>query len=65
MDEFGFKIELVLADSLYGESSSFLSNLGKPKLSYVVSIRSNHRVWMPSGQTVRANNQWNLATHNI
>jgi SRSO17 transposase len=53
--DFGFKMELVLADSLYGESSSFLSNLGKHKLSYVVAIRCNHGVWMPSGQTVRAN----------
>jgi SRSO17 transposase len=53
--EFGFTIELVLADSLYGESSSFLSKVAEHKLTYVVAIRSNHGVWMPSGQTVRAN----------
>jgi SRSO17 transposase len=53
--DFGFNIELVLADSLDGESSSFIRKLGEHKLAYVVAIRSNHGVWMPSGQTVRAN----------
>jgi SRSO17 transposase len=53
--DFGFNIELVLADSLYGESSLFVSKLREHKLTYVVAIRSNHGVWMPSGQTVRAN----------
>jgi len=51
----GWKIELVLADSLYGESSNFISTLEQNKLSYVVAIRSNHGVWMPSHQKVRAN----------
>ncbi len=53
--EFGFNIELVLADSLYGESNSFIRKLDKYKLSWIVSIRSNHGVWMPSDQRVRAN----------
>jgi SRSO17 transposase len=53
--KFGFNIELVLADSLYGEASNFLSTLNKYKLSWIVSIRSNHGVWMPSNQRVRAN----------
>jgi SRSO17 transposase len=53
--DFGLKIELVLNDSLYGESSQFIRTLDKYKLPYVVAIRSNHAVWMPSEQTVRAN----------
>ena len=35
---FGFKIELVLADSLYGESSQFIRTLDKFELHYVVAI---------------------------
>ena len=53
--ELGFKIKLVLADSLYGESSSFLRTLDKFKLPWIVAIRSNHGVWMPAEQRVRAN----------
>ncbi|AOW98801.1 IS701 family transposase [Moorena producens PAL-8-15-08-1] len=53
--EEGLNIERVLADSLYGESSQFIRTLEKTKLSYVVAIRSNHGVWMPSEQRVRAN----------
>ena len=53
--ESGFKIELVLADSLYGESSQFIRKLAEYKLDYVVAIRSNHGVWLPAGQSVRAN----------
>lgn len=53
--EFGFKIELVLADSLYGESSSFIETLDKYQLPWILAIRNNHGVWMPSHQTVRAN----------
>ncbi|MFN6456059.1 MAG: IS701 family transposase [Nostoc sp. EfeVER01] len=53
--ESGFTIELVLADSLYGESSQFIRKLAECKLDYVVAIRSNHGVWLPVGQRVRAN----------
>ncbi|KJD17852.1 transposase, partial [Vreelandella aquamarina] len=53
--ESGFKIELVLADSLYGESSQFIKTLEKHNLPWVVAIRSNHGVWMPSHQQVRSN----------
>jgi SRSO17 transposase len=53
--DYGFQIELVLADSLYGESSQFLKILDKYNLPYIVSIRSNHGVWLPSSQKVRAN----------
>ena len=52
---FGFKINLVLADSLYGESSDFINGLIRNKLDYIVAIRSDHGVWMPSSQKVRAN----------
>ena len=53
--EFGFEIELVLADSLYGESSTFIATLDKYQLPYILAIRSDHGVWMPSNQRVRAN----------
>jgi SRSO17 transposase len=53
--ESGFTIKLVLAESLSGESSQFISKLAEDKLNYVVSIRSNHGVWMPEEQKVRAN----------
>lgn len=53
--DFGFKIELVLADSLYGEASSFIRTLEQHRLSWVLAIRSNHGVLMPSAQRVRAN----------
>jgi SRSO17 transposase len=53
--DYGFQIELVLADSLYGESSQFLKILDKYKQLYIVSIKSNHGVWLPSAQRVRAN----------
>jgi SRSO17 transposase len=53
--EFGFNIDLVLADSLYGEASSFIRTLDELKLPWLVAIRSNHGVWMPSTESVRAN----------
>ncbi len=53
--ESGFNIKLVLADSLYGESSQFIRKLAEYKLDYVVAIRSNHGVWLPAEQSVRAN----------
>lgn len=52
--DFGWKLKLVLSDSLYGESSQFIRTLEKHQLPYVVAIRSNHAVWMPSNQRVRA-----------
>lgn len=53
--DFGFNIELVLADSLYGEASSFIATLNKYKLPWLLSIRNNHGVWMLCNQKVRAN----------
>ncbi|WP_088889803.1 IS701 family transposase [Leptolyngbya ohadii] len=51
----GFTIERVLADSLYGESSEFISFLQQLQLPYIVAIRSNHGVLMPKAQRVRYN----------
>jgi Transposase DDE domain len=48
----GFNIAQVVADSLYGESSTFLGALATLKLPFIVAIRSNHGVWMPSEQEV-------------
>ncbi len=52
----GFKIERVLADSLYGESGvPFVDVLYELKLPFVLAIRSNHGVLLPKGQRVRMN----------
>lgn len=48
----GFKIAQVLADSLYGESSTFLRALATLNLPFIVAIRSNHGVWLPPEQHV-------------
>jgi SRSO17 transposase len=51
--QMGFEIELVLADSLYGESErTFLGCLEELKLSFIVAIIRNHGVWLPQGQRV-------------
>src|SRR5258708_37465319 len=49
----GFQFDLVLADSLYGESTEFLEALEELQLKYVLAIRSNHGMWLPPGQRVR------------
>jgi hypothetical protein len=52
----GFKFELVLADSLYGESkTNFISVLKEFSVNFAVAIRSNHGVLLPQGQRVRYN----------
>jgi SRSO17 transposase len=51
--DMGFQFDIVLADSLYGESGDFIEALNKHQLKFVVAIRSNHGVWMPQGQRVR------------
>jgi SRSO17 transposase len=53
--DFGFNIDLVLADSLYGESSDFINTLTRHQLSYVVAIRTNHSLLLPPGERVRGN----------
>ncbi len=62
--QIGFEIELVLADSLDGESESkFLACLESLKLNLVVAIRRNHGVWLAKGQTVRCN-RWHASRLN-
>lgn len=51
----GFKFKIVLADSLYGESGDFIEVINENQLNFVVAIRSNHSVLMPSGWRVRYN----------
>jgi len=49
----GFRFELVLADSLYGESKvNFVNVLDELKLPYILAIRSNHALWLPQEQQV-------------
>ena len=47
-----FKIELVLADSIYGESPTFVEALNQLKLSYILSVKSNHVDWLKSNEGV-------------
>lgn len=50
----GLNIRCVLADSLYGESpTNLLRVLEKLKLQFLVAIRNNHGVWMPTTEKVR------------
>ncbi len=51
----GFNIKLVVADSMYGESGDVTGVLSELKLPFIVSIRSNHPVWLLPGQRVRYN----------
>jgi SRSO17 transposase len=63
LKEMGFNITRVLADSLYGESeSNFVSVVGELRIEYAVGIRSNHGVWLPSAQKIRAN-RWRTFKH--
>ena len=48
----GFNFDLVLADSLYGESPTFIAVLSKHKKHYLLAIRSNHREFsLPDQET--------------
>jgi SRSO17 transposase len=52
--ELGFKVKRVLADSLYGESSSNLIRpLEKLNLKFMVAIRRNHGVYLSENERVR------------
>ena len=56
LQEQGFNIQRVLADSLYGESGNNLIRvLEELGIEYAVGIRSNHGVWLAKGQRVRGN----------
>jgi SRSO17 transposase len=49
----GFQFELVLADSLYGESKiNFVNVLDELKLPYILAIRSNHGLRLPQDQPI-------------
>lgn len=64
LQEFGFNIELVLADSLYGESGNVIRVLEELKLDFIVAIRSNHGVLVGPGQRLRYNN-WRPYQQNL
>lgn len=65
LQESGFNIRTVVADSLYGEShSNFVSILEDLGIEYAVGIRSNHRVWLPKEAKVRVN-KWKKFEHII
>ena len=50
----GFNFNLVLADSLYGESgTNFISVLNELNLNYIVAIRSNHSVELLPRQSLQ------------
>jgi hypothetical protein len=53
LTQMGFHFEVVLADSLYGESGDFIEALSELKLQFVVAIRENHGVLLPPGQRIR------------
>lgn len=55
LQAFEFNIELVLADSMYGESGDVIGVLSELKLPFIVAIRSNHPVWLLPRQRVRYN----------
>ena len=53
LQEMGFRFELVLADSLYGEAkTTFVNILDELALPYILAIRSNHAVLLPPEQEV-------------
>jgi SRSO17 transposase len=51
--EFGFRFEVVLADTVYGDNATFINALYHLGLRFVVAIRSNHGVWMEANQRIR------------
>jgi SRSO17 transposase len=53
--QYGFVIDVVLADALYGESRPLIQTLKDLHLRYVVAIRQNHGMLLPPGQQVRTN----------
>lgn len=61
LQAWNFQIELVLADSLYGESGDVISVLERLNLPFIVAIRSNHGVLVAPGQKVRYN-RWRAYT---
>lgn len=64
--ELPLNINLVLADSLYGESSDFIQTLENFNLSYIMGVSDNHGVWLLPGKKLRSN-KWHefkrITTH--
>ncbi len=53
----GFRFNLVVADSLYSESSKhFIQLLNKLNLNCIVAILSNHRAWRITDSKVKYSN---------
>ena len=52
LKELGLHFQVVLADSLYGESTDFIEALCQLELQFVLAIRENHGVWMPAEQQI-------------
>ncbi len=49
-----FRFNLVLADSLYGESGkNFIQVLNGLNLNFIVAIRSNHKAWVSSAKVIK------------
>jgi SRSO17 transposase len=53
LTQLGFPFRLVVADSLYGESTEFLEALLELDLDFVVAMRANHGVLLGPGPYVR------------
>jgi SRSO17 transposase len=51
--EFGFRFEVVLADTVYGDNATFINALYHLGLRFVVAIRSTHGVWMDTRERIR------------
>jgi SRSO17 transposase len=51
--ELGLHCQVVLADTVYGESSALVNALEQVRLRYVVAIRSTHGVWMEARERIR------------
>jgi SRSO17 transposase len=49
----GFRFDVVLADTVYGENATFINALHQLRLRYVVAIRTTHGVWMEANQRIR------------
>ena len=49
-----FKIDVVLADCLYGESTDFVEELLRLQLQFVVALHRNHGVWLGPGEHIRS-----------
>jgi SRSO17 transposase len=54
LQSMGFRFNLVLADSLYGESGkNFIQVLNELNLNFIVAIRSNHKAWVSSAKAIK------------